>query len=149
MNPKTFHIFLYCLTLFVILIQFKTVNAVDSQITGPTITNPPNNSTKISNKTKDCTNCTSTENHNIFHKLLNNKPMLMRALYVLLAVTGVVVIYFVTRAWRLRRKRSKSRKYGLITARGTDMEMAPLDQDDDEDDDMTVFDMNSQNRRKK
>jgi hypothetical protein len=29
------------------------------------------------------------------------------------------------------------------------MEMAPLDEDDDEDDDITVFDMNSQNRRKK
>ena len=48
---------------------------------------------------------------------------------------------------RLRRKRNKTKKYGLITGRGVDYEMAPLDADDDEDDeDTTVFEMN---RRKK
>lgn len=48
---------------------------------------------------------------------------------------------------RLRRKRNKSKKYGLITGRGADYEMAPLDADDDDDDeDTTVFEMN---RRKK
>ena len=151
MNPKTFHVFLYCLTLIVILIQFKTVNGVDPL--KPTAkadsTTRPNNITKKPNISEDCINCTKAEDQNLFQHLLNNKPMLMRAFYVLLAVTSIVIVYFVMRAWRLRRKRSKSRKYGLITARGTDMEMAPLDQDDDEDDDMTVFDMNSQNRRKK
>lgn len=144
MHPKTFHIFLYCLTVFVILVQFKTAGS-----TTPSNNDSNNTSTKKPNNTEDCINCTKTDDHNIFQHLLNNKPMLMRAFYVLLALTAVVVVYFVIRSWRLRRKRSKSRKYGLITARGTDMEMAPLDQDDDEDDDMTVFDMNSQNRRKK
>lgn len=49
--------------------------------------------------------------------------------------------------FRLRRKRNKTKKYGLITGRGADYEMAPLDADDDDDDeDTTVFEMN---RRKK
>ena len=98
MNPKTFHIFLYCLTLFVILIQFKTVNGVDSTAGSTT---PPNNVTKKPNNTSEhCINCTKTEDQNIFQHLLNNKPMLMRAFYVLLAVTSIVVVYFVMRAWR-------------------------------------------------
>ena len=50
---------------------------------------------------------------------------------------------------RVRRRNSKARKYGLITARGTDLEMAPLDQDDDDDEDMTVYEMNNRNSRKK
>lgn len=71
----------------------------------------------------------------------------MRAFYVLIGVTAIVVIYFGVRAWRLRRKRNKTKKYGLITGRGADYEMAPLDADDDDDDeDTTVFEMN---RRKK
>lgn len=49
--------------------------------------------------------------------------------------------------FRLRRKRNKTKKYGLISGRGADYEMAPLDADDDDDDeDTTVFEMN---RRKK
>lgn len=54
----------------------------------------------------------------------------------------IICLFF----FRIRRKRSKSRKYGLITARGTDMEMAPLDQDDDDDEDMTVYEMNSRKK---
>ena len=43
---------------------------------------------------------------------------------------------------RLRSKRSKSKKYGVIATSGSDnLEMTPLDQDDD-DEDLTVFDVN-------
>ncbi|XP_006814061.1 membrane protein FAM174-like [Saccoglossus kowalevskii] len=71
-----------------------------------------------------------------------NSDVVKRMLYVLLAVTGIVIVYFVFRAARLRSRRSKSKKYGVLTTPGADMEMAPLDQDD-EDDDMTVFDVNN------
>lgn len=98
MHPKTFHIFLYCLTVFVILVQFKTVNGVGQPAGSTTPSN--NTSTKKPNNTEDCINCTKTDDHNIFQHLLNNKPMLMRAFYVLLALTAVVVVYFVIRAWR-------------------------------------------------
>ncbi|XP_062614321.1 membrane protein FAM174-like [Saccostrea cucullata] len=82
-----------------------------------------------------------------FFNFKENKGMLMRAFYVLIGLTAIVVVYFGVRAWRVRRKRNKSKKYGLITGRGADYEMAPLDADDDDDDeDTTVFEMN---RRKK
>lgn len=88
-----------------------------------------------------------TTTKTIFESIKDNKDMLMRAFYVLIGVTAIVMIYFGVRAWRLRRKRNKTKKYGLIAGRGADYEMAPLDADDDDDDeDTTVFEMN---RRKK
>lgn len=41
--------------------------------------------------------------------------------------------------YRSKRRYNKSRKYGLITTSGADLEMEPLDQDVDEDDEMTMF----------
>lgn len=70
----------------------------------------------------------------------NNRGMLLRTLYVLVAVTAVIVLYFVVRTVRIRRRKSKTKKYGVITP-ASDMEMTPLDQDDD-DEDMTVFEVN-------
>ena len=37
-------------------------------------------------------------------------------------------------------RRSKTKKYGVISTRGTDLEMAPLEEED-EDDDSTLFDV--------
>ncbi|XP_048736276.1 membrane protein FAM174-like [Ostrea edulis] len=99
--------------------------------------------------TQNSTNGTVTppSEGGIMETITNNKDMLMRAFYVLIGITAIVVVYFGVKAWRLRRKRNKSKKYGLITGRGADYEMAPLDADDDDDDeDTTVFEMN---RRKK
>ena len=45
--------------------------------------------------------------------------------------------------FRLRRRRSKSRKYGIITQHDHgDVEMEPLGDGNDDDDDYTVFEMN-------
>lgn len=82
----------------------------------------------------------ATENRlGMMDSIMKNKEMLMRTFYVLLGVSAIVVIYFVARAWRTRRKHGKTRKYGLITNSGADLEMEPLDQDMDDDDEMTMF----------
>ncbi|KAK6179892.1 hypothetical protein SNE40_012144 [Patella caerulea] len=108
-----------------------------------------NGTTDNKNSTVDCengqTNCTNNDKKTLYGKFITkiteNKGMLLRTMYVLIALTSIIVIYFMIRSFRLRHKRNKSRKYGLITA-PNDLEMAPLDQDDDDDDDMTVFEMN-------
>ncbi|XP_063433095.1 membrane protein FAM174A-like [Mytilus trossulus] len=148
MLPGKFQTLLYFMTLVVIVCHFNVVYGK------PEGTNVVNNTISTSlkpsetNSTGECTgtNCTKDKSDGSLLHMFNNKPMLMRAFYVLLAVTSIVIVYFVVRALRIRRKRSKSRKYGLITARGTDMEMAPLDQDDDDDEDMTVYEMNSRKK---
>ena len=73
--------------------------------------------------------------------MLNIKEgALQRTGYVALGFMSIVVVFFIVRAVRLRQKRSKSRKYGIITSTVSDMEMEPLDKDDDEEEDTTLFD---------
>ncbi|XP_043919811.1 membrane protein FAM174A isoform X2 [Protopterus annectens] len=66
------------------------------------------------------------------------KPMTQRALCVLVVVSATVIVYFVIRTVRLRRKNKKTRKYGVLDTNIENMELTPLEQDDDEDD--TLFD---------
>lgn len=63
---------------------------------------------------------------------------LQRTGFVALGFMSIIVVFFVVRGIRLRRKKSKSRKYGIITS--TDMEMEPLDKDDDDEEETTLFD---------
>lgn len=50
--------------------------------------------------------------------------------------------------YRLRRKRTKSRKYGIIAQHGDqrDMEMEPLGDGNDDDEDYTVFEVNGKKK---
>lgn len=69
-----------------------------------------------------------------------NQGMLTRTMYVLIGITAIILLYFGVRMLRLRMRRSKPKRYGVISTRGTDLEMTPLDQEDDEDD-STLFDV--------
>lgn len=70
--------------------------------------------------------------------------VLYRMLYVVVGLSGIVAIYFIVRAVKTRRRKSKSKKYGVIDG-SVDMELQPLDNDEDEED-MTLFDV-SKNRK--
>lgn len=69
---------------------------------------------------------------------MGEKPMTQRALCVLVVVSAAVIVYFVIRTVRMRRKNKKTRKYGVLDTNIENMELTPLEQDDDEDD--TLFD---------
>ncbi|GCC30044.1 membrane protein FAM174A-like isoform X3 [Chiloscyllium punctatum] len=71
--------------------------------------------------------------------------MIQRALYVLVAVTALVVVYFVVRTIRIRKIHRKNRKYGVLSTNLENMEMKPLDQEDDDEDD-TLFDVHQSRR---
>jgi hypothetical protein len=44
--------------------------------------------------------------------------------------------------FRTRRRHSRTKRYGLLSTQDDNLEMAPLDADED-DDDLTVFDINN------
>ncbi|GAB6032388.1 hypothetical protein CHUAL_011027 [Chamberlinius hualienensis] len=90
-------------------------------------------------------NLTSSDSIGIRRIFKENNGAVLRAFYVVVGVTAIVIVYFVVRSVRLRRKRSKTRKYG-ITGKNLDLEMTPLDQDDEEDD-LTVFEAPKHNKR--
>ncbi|XP_077145835.1 membrane protein FAM174A [Ranitomeya variabilis] len=72
------------------------------------------------------------------------KPQTQRALAVLVVVSAAVIIYFVIRTIRTRRKNKKTRKYGVLDTNIGNMELTPLEQE--EEDDETLFDANQPRR---
>ncbi|XP_033120760.1 membrane protein FAM174A-like [Anneissia japonica] len=97
------------------------------------------NATKLSGKDQ---NGSSFSPANLIPDGLKWSPdLLKRMLVVLLSITAIAVFYFIFRTLRLRRNR-KTRKYGVLTTNSDHLEMAPLDQEED-DEDMTVFEANS------
>ncbi|XP_058027334.1 membrane protein FAM174A [Ahaetulla prasina] len=70
-----------------------------------------------------------------------NQPMTQRALSVLVLASAALIVYFVIRTVRLRRRNRKTRKYGVLDTNIENTELTPLEQDDD-DDDNTLFDAN-------
>ncbi|XP_014117387.1 PREDICTED: membrane protein FAM174A [Pseudopodoces humilis] len=66
------------------------------------------------------------------------QPMTQRALSVLVLASAALIVYFVIRTVRLRRQNRKTRRYGVLDTNIENMELTPLEQDDDDDD--TLFD---------
>lgn len=75
----------------------------------------------------------------------NPPPRTQRALSVLVLASGALIVYFVIRTVRLRRRNRKTRRYGVLDTNIGNMELTPLEQDDD-DDDTTLFDANHPRR---
>uniref|UniRef100_A0A8C4QIP6 Uncharacterized protein n=1 Tax=Eptatretus burgeri TaxID=7764 RepID=A0A8C4QIP6_EPTBU len=67
-----------------------------------------------------------------------DRPVIQRALYVLVGVTGLVVTYFIIRTISIRRKARKTKRYGILSP-SERMELAPLDAGDDDEDESTLF----------
>ncbi|XP_062455785.1 membrane protein FAM174A isoform X3 [Rhea pennata] len=73
------------------------------------------------------------------------QPMTQRALSVLVLASAALIVYFVIRTVRLRRRNRKTRRYGVLDTNIENMELTPLEQDDEEDD-TTLFDANHPRR---
>ncbi|KAM9213785.1 membrane protein FAM174A isoform 2-T2 [Leptosomus discolor] len=73
------------------------------------------------------------------------QPMTQRALSVLVLASAALIVYFVIRTVRLRRRNRKTRRYGVLDTNIENMELTPLEQDND-DDDTTLFDANHPRR---
>ncbi|KAG7487862.1 hypothetical protein MATL_G00027930 [Megalops atlanticus] len=80
-------------------------------------------------------NSTTSSNSSMFPKLNVDSSMIQRALYVLIGITIIGVLYFLIRAVRLK-KTTQRNKYGLLSNSDDNMEMAPLESDED---DTTVY----------
>jgi len=93
----------------------------------------------------------TSDGHDYFskfnHFVSDNKTVLYRSAIVLCSLTGLVTMFFIVKAVRLRGRR-KTRKYGVLATSNDKVEMQRLEMSDEDDEDMTVFDMNGQSIRK-
>lgn len=126
------------LTLWLVSYADKTSNGQDHSTTKqqPALKNSSSISTGESDK-----NLTSTTSTKMGFDL--NGAMINRALYVLIGITAIGVLYFLVRAVRLKKKGVQRKKYGLLSNYDDTMEMAHLESDED---DNTVYEAKSLRR---
>ncbi|XP_057579034.1 membrane protein FAM174B isoform X2 [Hippopotamus amphibius kiboko] len=73
--------------------------------------------------------------------LLHDLPTLKAAVIVACAFTAFLIACLLLRVFRSGKRLKKTRKYDIITTPAEQVEMAPLNEEDDEDEDSTVFDI--------
>ncbi|XP_055479510.1 membrane protein FAM174B [Psammomys obesus] len=73
--------------------------------------------------------------------LLRDLPTLKATVIVACAFSALLVACLLLRVFRLGKRLKKTRKYDIITTPAERVEMAPLNEEDDEDEDATVFDI--------
>ncbi|XP_062946546.1 membrane protein FAM174B [Cynocephalus volans] len=73
--------------------------------------------------------------------LLRDLPTLKAAVIVACAFTALLIACLLLRVFRLGRRLKKTRKYDIITTPAERVEMAPLNEEDEEEEDSTVFDI--------
>ena len=74
----------------------KQPGATQKPSTASVVSATPNSN----NKSENVTGKTDSGSKTFMQNLQDNKGMLLRTFYVLMAVTAIVVVYFVVRAWR-------------------------------------------------
>ncbi|XP_023568044.1 membrane protein FAM174B, partial [Octodon degus] len=73
--------------------------------------------------------------------LLRDLPTLKAAVIVACVFSALLVACLLLRVFRSGKRLKKTRKYDIITTPAERVEMAPLNEEDDEDEDATVFDI--------
>lgn len=73
--------------------------------------------------------------------LMTYLPTLKKAVYAVCVLTAALVVCLVIKVVRSGRRIRKTRKYDIITTPAERVEMAPLNQEQDEEDDSTLFDV--------
>uniref|UniRef100_A0A8D2AK61 Family with sequence similarity 174 member B n=2 Tax=Sciurus vulgaris TaxID=55149 RepID=A0A8D2AK61_SCIVU len=73
--------------------------------------------------------------------LLRDLPTLKAAVIVACAFSALLIACLLLRVFRSGKRLKKTRKYDIITTPAERVEMAPLNEEDDDDEDSTVFDI--------
>ncbi|XP_010869705.1 protein FAM174C isoform X2 [Esox lucius] len=100
-----------------------------------------NVSNSSANNSKDTTS--NINKHNIVNTFYVDSSMIQRALYVLIGITIIGVLYFLVRAVRLKKTTTSRKKYGLLSNYDDSVEMAALESDEEDD---TVYEARSLRR---
>lgn len=73
--------------------------------------------------------------------LMTYLPTLKKGVFAVCVLTAALVVCLVIKVVRSGRRIRKTRKYDIITTPAERVEMAPLNQEQDEEDDSTLFDV--------
>lgn len=86
-------------------------------------------------------NATDTAVGSRISTLMTYLPTLKKGVFAVCVLTAALVVCLVIKVVRSGRRIRKTRKYDIITTPAERVEMAPLNQEQDEEDDSTLFDV--------
>ncbi|XP_026076805.1 uncharacterized membrane protein C19orf24 homolog [Carassius auratus] len=133
------------LRLLPLVLTLWAVSFAEEASIKPSSTKPPavKNTSSISNSnvTEESHRNNTTTNSRMDFRL--DGAMINRALYVLIGITAIGVLYFLVRAVRLKKTNVERKKYGLLSNYDDTMEMGHLESDEDDD---TVYEAKSLRR---
>ncbi|XP_046892975.1 protein FAM174C [Hypomesus transpacificus] len=117
-------------SMWAFLVMAETTEPTSAVVSTVTITS--SNKQPVTNFTAP----NSTSHREIFNTGMNaDSSMIQRALYVLIGISVIGVLYFLVRAVRLK-KPTQRKKYGLLSNYDDNVEMADMESDEDD----TVYD---------
>lgn len=99
------------------------------------------NSTASSPRLQPGHNATDAAVGSKISTLMTYLPALKKGVFAVCVLTAALVVCLVIKVVRSGRRIRKTRKYDIITTPAERVEMAPLNQEQDEDDDSTLFDV--------
>ncbi|XP_059808913.1 membrane protein FAM174B [Hypanus sabinus] len=105
------------------------------------VTPPLNRSVNSSEPKHNATATSVTTVLGSVRSLLQQFPALEGLVLASCAVALLLVIWLTVKVFRSRRRLGKTRKYDIITTPAEKVEMTPLNEDNDDDEDATVFDV--------
>ncbi|KAM9386139.1 protein FAM174C [Pholidichthys leucotaenia] len=74
----------------------------------------------------------TAEYSDVFNRFKVDSSMIQRALYVLIGITVIGLLYFLIRAVRITKPVHRKKKYGLLSNYEDSVEMDAVDSEDDE-----------------
>jgi hypothetical protein len=92
-------VFLFSFVVFLTIFPLAPCLDLETSLTSNSTATPTVVSTTTQNSTHGNETATN-ESKGIMETVFKNKGMLMRAFYVLIGITAIVVVYFGVRAWR-------------------------------------------------
>ncbi|XP_073328311.1 membrane protein FAM174B [Pagrus major] len=132
----------YSLVLTFVIAAFWRVSCVPQTLPSPaTQLNSTSSSSIISSEDGLTGNVTDAAVGSRISSLMTHLPTLKNIVIFICVLTAALITVLVIKVIRSGRRIRKTRKYDIITTPAERVEMAPLNEENDEDDDSTLFDV--------
>ncbi|XP_060891207.1 membrane protein FAM174B [Labrus mixtus] len=106
-----------------------------------TLLNSTSSSSIISSEDEQANNVTDAAVGSRISSIMTHLPTLKNVVILVCVLTAALITCLVIKVIRSGRRIRKTRKYDIITTPAERVEMAPLNEENDDDDDSTLFDV--------
>ncbi|KAM3608921.1 uncharacterized protein V6R79_006809 [Siganus canaliculatus] len=118
----------------------QTPSSTASQVNS-TSSSPPSSSSSLISEDGLANNMTDSAVGTRISSIMTHLPTLKNIVIFICVLTAALITCLVIKVIRSGRRIRKTRKYDIITTPAERVEMAPLNEENDDDDDSTLFDV--------